>query len=59
MTLLHNRILIEARRKLAYTSLTVREIAFILGYSGPAYFSRLLPRRWVTLRLSGARAYQI
>jgi len=41
LTLLHNRILLEARRKLAYTSLTVSEIAVILGYSDPAYFSRL------------------
>lgn len=40
LTLLHDRILLEARRKLAYTSLTVSEIAFALGFSDPAYFSR-------------------
>jgi len=40
LTLLHNRILLEAKRKLAYTSLTVSEVAFALGFSDPAYFSR-------------------
>ncbi|WP_022826174.1 helix-turn-helix domain-containing protein [Hymenobacter norwichensis] len=36
-----NRILLEAKRLLAHTSLTAKEIAYTLGYDDPAYFSRL------------------
>ncbi|MDR6806004.1 AraC-like DNA-binding protein [Dyadobacter sp. BE34] len=36
-----NRIILEAKRLLVHTSLTAKEIAYELGYSDPAYFSRL------------------
>ncbi|TGD77638.1 helix-turn-helix domain-containing protein [Hymenobacter wooponensis] len=36
-----NRIMLEAKRLLAHTSLTAKEIAYTLGYDDPAYFSRL------------------
>ncbi len=36
-----NRIVLEAKRMLAYTDLTSKEIGYILGYEDPAYFSRL------------------
>lgn len=36
-----NRIILEAKRLLAHTSLTAKEIAYNLGYDDPAYFSRL------------------
>jgi AraC-like DNA-binding protein len=36
-----NRIILEAKRLLAHTSLTAKEIAYDLGYNDPAYFSRL------------------
>src|SRR5690606_21053081 len=36
-----NRIVMEAKRMLAYTDLTSKEIGYILGYGDPAYFSRL------------------
>ncbi|WP_149241715.1 helix-turn-helix domain-containing protein [Dyadobacter sp. 32] len=36
-----NRIILEAKRLLAHTSLTAKEIAYHLGYNDPAYFSRL------------------
>lgn len=36
-----NRIVLEAKRMLAYTELTSKEIGYILGYEDPAYFSRL------------------
>ena len=36
-----NRIILEAKRLLAHTSLTAKEIAYHLGYDDPAYFSRL------------------
>jgi AraC-like DNA-binding protein len=36
-----NRIVLEAKRLLAHTSLTSKEISYELGYEDPAYFSRL------------------
>ncbi|WP_224996893.1 helix-turn-helix domain-containing protein [Cesiribacter sp. SM1] len=35
-----NRIILEAKRLLVYTSMTAKEIAHELGYEDPAYFSR-------------------
>ncbi len=40
LMLLHNRIILEARRNLVYTSMTISQIAFALGFSDPAYFTR-------------------
>jgi AraC family transcriptional regulator, transcriptional activator of pobA len=34
----------EARRNLAYTKLSISSIAYALGYSDPAYFSRTFSR---------------
>lgn len=39
--MLHDRIILEAQRLLRFSSLTVKEIAFKLGYDDPSYFSRL------------------
>lgn len=36
-----NRIILEAKRLLAYTAMSSKEIAYELGYDDPAYFSRL------------------
>ncbi|MBC9794989.1 helix-turn-helix domain-containing protein [Sinomicrobium weinanense] len=36
-----NRIMLEAKRLLNYTDLSVKEIAYDLGYEDPAYFNRL------------------
>lgn len=41
---IEERIIREARRYLAYSNLTVSEIAYQLGYSDPAYFSRVFSR---------------
>jgi AraC family transcriptional regulator, transcriptional activator of pobA len=38
------RIVREAKRNLTYTSLTISEIAYDLGYIDPAYFSRVFTR---------------
>lgn len=38
------RVIREARRNLAYSNLTVAEIAYQLGFSDPAYFSRVFRR---------------
>jgi AraC family transcriptional activator of pobA len=41
---LTNRLMIEAQRKLNYTSLSVKELAFELGFNDPDYFSRLFKK---------------
>lgn len=42
--IVQERLALEARRHLAYTSMTVAEIAFGLGFEDPAYFSRFFTR---------------
>ena len=42
--ILHNRILLEAKRLLAYTNSPVSEIGYDLGFSDPAYFSRFFKK---------------
>ncbi|MCT2561960.1 AraC family transcriptional regulator [Chryseobacterium herbae] len=41
---IHQEILIEAKRLLSFTQLTVKEIAYELGYNDHTYFSRLFSR---------------
>lgn len=43
--ILHQRIMIEARRALIYTTMSVSDIAYDLGFDDPAYFSRFFSRR--------------
>lgn len=38
--IIKNRIILEAKRLLAHTSMSAKEIAHSLGYEDPAYFSR-------------------
>lgn len=40
-TLIQERLLIEAKRRLIYTRQTLAEISYTLGYKDPAYFSRV------------------
>ena len=42
--LLHERLMLEARRLLAYTAAPVAEIAAQLGYADPAYFTKFFAR---------------
>jgi AraC family transcriptional activator of pobA len=42
--LLHQRLLIEAERQLRYTSMSVTQVAYFLGFEDPAYFSRFVTR---------------
>ena len=44
LDLLHERVLLEARRLLAYTPASVVEIARELGFDDPAYFSRFFAK---------------
>jgi AraC family transcriptional activator of pobA len=43
--LVHDRLLLEARRSLTYTNMTIAEIAYDLGFTDPAYFSRFFSER--------------
>lgn len=42
--IIRDRIMIEAKRALKYTSENVKEIAYELGFEDPAYFSRLFAK---------------
>lgn len=39
-----NRLMMEARRKLRYSDLSVKELAYELGFNDPDYFSRLFKK---------------
>jgi AraC family transcriptional regulator, transcriptional activator of pobA len=43
--LAHLRLLLEAERQLRYTSMSVTQVAYYLGFEDPAYFSRFFTRR--------------
>ena len=42
---LHQRLVLEAQRDLAYTTMSVKQIALALGFSDAAYFTRFFQRR--------------
>ncbi|WP_104204385.1 helix-turn-helix domain-containing protein [Billgrantia saliphila] len=44
LQLLHERLLLEAKRQLTYTNMTISQIADSLGFSEPAYFTRFFKR---------------
>jgi AraC family transcriptional activator of pobA len=44
--LIHARLAIEAKRGLLYTSMSVAEIGYALGFRDPAYFSRFFRRHF-------------
>jgi AraC family transcriptional activator of pobA len=43
--IVHQRLLVEAQRQLRYTTMSVTEIAYQLGFEDPAYFSRFFTCR--------------
>jgi AraC family transcriptional activator of pobA len=45
LELIHERMLLEAKRSLVYTSMTVSAVSYTLGFSDPAYFTRFFKRR--------------
>lgn len=45
LELLHERVLVAARRLLAYTDAPVAQVAAELGFADPAYFSRFFARQ--------------
>ncbi|WP_095097094.1 helix-turn-helix domain-containing protein [Pseudomonas sp. Irchel 3A5] len=44
LQIINQRLLLEARRDLVYTTLTINQISDRLGFSEPAYFSRFFKR---------------
>ena len=42
---IQDRLMIEARRDLVYTAMSISQISFRLGFTDPAYFSRFFARR--------------
>lgn len=44
LALIHARVMLEARRLLVYTAMTVRDVSDVLGFSDPAYFTRFFKR---------------
>jgi AraC family transcriptional activator of pobA len=45
LELIHDRLIIEAKRSLLYTSMNIAEVAYSLGFEDPAYFSRFFTRQ--------------
>lgn len=43
--LIHDRVLLAARRELAYTDKSIADVAASLGFSEPSYFTRFFKRR--------------
>jgi AraC family transcriptional activator of pobA len=43
--IVQQRLLLEAERQLRYTSMSVAQVAYHLGFSDPAYFTRFFTRR--------------
>ena len=44
LELIHERLLLEAKRNLVYTTMTVSAASYALGFSDPAYFTRFFKR---------------
>jgi AraC family transcriptional regulator, transcriptional activator of pobA len=43
--IIHQRIILEAKRYLTFTSLSVKEVAIALAYDDPSYFTRFFKRK--------------
>ncbi|MNE89947.1 Transcriptional activator NphR [compost metagenome] len=44
LQIIHQRLLLEAKRNLIYTNMTVSQVSDSLGFSDPTYFSRFFRR---------------
>lgn len=44
LELIHQRVVLAAKRNLVYTSMTVSTVSYTLGFSDPAYFTRFFKR---------------
>jgi len=55
--LIKERIILEAKRLLAHTTLSVKEIGYSLGYEDPAYFVRLFSKQTSTSPVEFRKLY--
>lgn len=44
LELIHQRVVLAAKRSLVYTSMTISVVSYMLGFSDPAYFTRFFKR---------------
>lgn len=44
LALIHQRVVLAAKRSLVYTSMTISVVSYTLGFSDPAYFTRFFKR---------------
>ena len=45
LQLIHERLMLEAKRELIYNAMTIKEISDLLGFNDPAYFTRFFKRQ--------------
>jgi AraC family transcriptional regulator, transcriptional activator of pobA len=45
LELIHERMVLEAKRNLIYTSMTISVVSYTIGFSDPAYFTRFFKRQ--------------
>jgi len=45
LALIHERMMLEAKRNLVYTSMTISVVSYTIGFSDPAYFTRFFKRK--------------
>lgn len=45
LELIHQRVVLAAKRNLVYTSMTISVVSYMLGFSDPAYFTRFFKRQ--------------
>jgi AraC-like DNA-binding protein len=57
--IIKNRILTQAKRHLIYSDKSVKEIAFLLGYDDPHYFSRLFFKETTTAPSDYRKSFQV
>jgi AraC family transcriptional activator of pobA len=44
LELIHERMILEAKRNLVYTSMTINVVSYTIGFADPAYFTRFFKR---------------
>jgi AraC-like DNA-binding protein len=57
--IIKNRILTQAKRHLIYSDKSIKEIAFLLGYDDPHYFSRLFLKETQTAPSDYRKSFQV
>jgi AraC family transcriptional regulator, transcriptional activator of pobA len=56
--IIKNRIILEAKRLLSFSTMSIKEIAYYLGYDDPAYFNRLFTNKVKATPASFRKQYQ-